>query len=108
MISKTLAAAAFGKEAKIYAYHGAGNYCPAGLQPVTINGAICCGTPNAGSYQQAMMHPTPRKKHVHVKKHTHKKYHTHAKRHAHNTMHRGQPCHPNTKKPPQRAAFPIL
>ena len=98
MLSKKLAAAAFtlvafsaapamAQEAKIYAFHGAGNYCPAGLQPVTINGTVCCGTPNAGSYQQAMMHPTPRKKHVHVKKHKHIKTHTHAKRHSHMSMH---------------------
>ena len=81
------AGSAFAQEAKMYAYHGVGNYCPAGLQPVTMGGVICCGVPNAGSYQQAMMHPTPRKKHVHVKKHKHIKTHTHAKRHSHMSMH---------------------
>lgn len=33
----------------VHAYH-APNYCPAGLQPVTVGGVICCGTPNAGPY----------------------------------------------------------
>ena len=48
---------------KIYAYQSHANYCPAGLQPVTINGVICCGTPNAGvTYQQAMSHPVVRKR----------------------------------------------
>jgi hypothetical protein len=51
-------------EAKIYPYHGA-NYCPAGLQPITISGVICCGTPNQSmSYQQVMAHPMPKKRHV--------------------------------------------
>lgn len=51
---------------KIYAYTGTHNFCPAGLQPVTMNGEICCGRPNQGiSYQQAMSHPVKRKKHVH-------------------------------------------
>lgn len=31
---------------RIYPVPTNANYCPAGLQPVTINGAICCGTPN--------------------------------------------------------------
>lgn len=39
-----------------YASHE--NYCPAGLQPVTIDGSISCGAPNRyQSYQQAMRHP---------------------------------------------------
>jgi hypothetical protein len=80
------AAPAMAQEAKVYAYTGVGNYCPAGLQPVTLNGVICCGTPNAGSYQQAMMTAAP-KKHHHVKKHRHVKTHAHAKRHSHSTMH---------------------
>ena len=54
-------------EAKIYPYHAGANYCPAGLQPVTINGVICCGSPNQHvSYQSMMSHPAP-KKHVHKK-----------------------------------------
>lgn len=35
--------------ALVHAYH-APNYCPAGLQPVTIGGVVCCGKPNAGAY----------------------------------------------------------
>lgn len=54
-------------EAKIYPYHGA-NYCPAGYQPVQINGVICCGQPNqSGSYSQALAHPV-KKKVRHVRK----------------------------------------
>jgi hypothetical protein len=45
----------------IYAYKSAKNYCPAGLQPVTIDGTICCGQPNQSiSYQQAMAHAAAR------------------------------------------------
>lgn len=64
----TLMPAQVAAEAKIYPYHGA-NYCPAGLQPITISGVICCGTPNQHmSYQQAMAHPVAKKKHRHVVK----------------------------------------
>ena len=46
----------------IYAYPTHENFCPAGLQPVTINGTICCGTPNQHiTYQQAMSHPVVRR-----------------------------------------------
>ncbi|MEQ8897345.1 MAG: hypothetical protein RID23_09645 [Roseovarius sp.] len=31
---------------RLYAVPTTANYCPAGLQPITINGAICCGQPN--------------------------------------------------------------
>jgi len=31
----------------IYAYPSKANYCPAGLQPISMGGVICCGTPNA-------------------------------------------------------------
>lgn len=49
-------------EAKVYPYPSHANYCPAGLQPVTISGVICCGTPNTHiTYQQMMAHPAPRK-----------------------------------------------
>lgn len=48
------------------------NFCPAGLQPITMNGVICCGTPNAGPYVD---HPgVARKKH---KTHTHRTTVTH-------------------------------
>ncbi|WP_299282653.1 hypothetical protein [uncultured Tateyamaria sp.] len=51
---------------KIYAYHSSHNFCPAGLQPVTMDGTICCGKPNQGiSYQQALAHPVAKKRHVH-------------------------------------------
>mmetsp|Transcript_5247 Transcript_5247/g.9640 ORF Transcript_5247/g.9640 Transcript_5247/m.9640 type:complete len:96 (+) Transcript_5247:62-349(+) len=55
---------------KVYAVHSQHNYCPAGLQPVTISGVICCGRPNQTmSYQQVMAHPVAKKKHVrHVRR----------------------------------------
>jgi len=41
----------------IYSYASSENYCPAGLQPVSLNGVICCGTPNQStSYQQMIRH----------------------------------------------------
>ncbi|MFZ7091951.1 hypothetical protein [Primorskyibacter sp. 2E233] len=30
--------------------YNAPNMCPAGLQPVTMGGVVCCGVPNAGPY----------------------------------------------------------
>jgi hypothetical protein len=56
------AAQASSQGARIYHHYGE-NFCPAGLQPVTISGVICCGQPNQGiSYQQAMMTSAPRHK----------------------------------------------
>ncbi|MDG1471461.1 hypothetical protein [Pseudosulfitobacter sp. SM2401] len=56
-------------EAKIYPYHGE-NFCPAGYQPITISGVVCCGQPNQSiSYQQAKMTPAPRKV---IKRHVHR------------------------------------
>lgn len=53
-------------EMKVYPYASKHNYCPAGLQPVTISGVICCGTPNTHqSYQSVMAHPVAKKKHHH-------------------------------------------
>ena len=50
---------------KIYAYHSSHNFCPTGLQPVTMNGEICCGRPNQKiTYQQVLAHPAARKSHV--------------------------------------------
>lgn len=47
---------------RIYAYSTSANYCPAGLQPISINGVICCGQPNQSmTYQQAMAHPVARR-----------------------------------------------
>lgn len=55
------AAQASSQGAKIYPHHGE-NFCPAGLQPVTISGVVCCGQPNQNiSYQQAKMTAAPRK-----------------------------------------------
>lgn len=51
-------------DAKIYRYEARQNYCPAGLQPITIAGSISCGVPNQRqTYQQAMRHPQPRVHH---------------------------------------------
>jgi ABC-type sugar transport system substrate-binding protein len=59
-----LAAPAMAQSAKVYAYESQANYCPAGLQPVTISGVICCGTPNqTQSYQQVMRHPVAKVRH---------------------------------------------
>ncbi|MBB3993545.1 hypothetical protein GGR95_001176 [Sulfitobacter undariae] len=55
--------AAAGSEAKIFRYESTENYCPAGLQPVSISGTICCGVPNQNmSYQQAKAHPVAKKR----------------------------------------------
>lgn len=60
--------AAMAGEARIYPYHTSHNFCPAGLQPVTIDGTICCGDPNQTmSYQAMMSHPVKKKKHHRVK-----------------------------------------
>lgn len=66
---------ALAMDAKIYAYNSGHNFCPNGTQPITIDGVICCGTPNQSvSYQQMQAHPVPRKhykkKKVHRVKHT--------------------------------------
>ncbi len=60
-------------EVKIFPYPSSENYCPAGLQPVTINGTICCGTPNVSTtYQQAMSHPVAKKKHYKPRRYVHR------------------------------------
>lgn len=52
-------------DAKIYPYASSHNFCPAGLQPVTIDGSISCGTPNVNiSYQSAIAHPVAKQRHV--------------------------------------------
>ncbi len=74
--------------APLYAYGGPNN-CPGGLQPIVLNGVICCGVPNrAMSYQQVIAHPAPRRvvrrqKHTHTQTHTHMKTHTHTQMHSH-------------------------
>jgi len=53
--------AAFAGGPGIHPYEGTANYCPAGLQPVSVDGVIGCGTPDrAQSYQQARQHPVTR------------------------------------------------
>ncbi|WP_319826293.1 hypothetical protein [Thalassovita sp.] len=48
------AAPALAEGVRVYAYSGVANYCPNGQQPITVNGVICCGTPNQPlTYQQA-------------------------------------------------------
>ena len=38
----------------VYPYANTVNYCPAGLQPVTVDGTVSCGTPTTNvTYQQA-------------------------------------------------------
>ena len=50
---------------KIYAYKSHANYCPAGLQPVTMDGTICCGVPNqTHTYQQVMAHGAAKQRHA--------------------------------------------
>ncbi len=51
-------------ETKIYPYHAAENFCPSGLQPVTMDGKICCGKPNQSMSYQAMMRHGAAKRHV--------------------------------------------
>ena len=49
---------------RVYPHHTSENFCPAGLQPVTMNGAICCGVPNQSmTYQSMMSHPVRKKVH---------------------------------------------
>jgi len=55
----------------VYPYPTAVNYCPAGLQPVTANGVICCGVPNRKvSYADVMRHPVTKTK-VHKARRSH-------------------------------------
>jgi hypothetical protein len=55
-------------EPKLYAYPSSANYCPAGLQPVTLGGAIGCGTPNQPmTYAEVKAHPV-----VHRHPHRHR------------------------------------
>ncbi|MDA7428216.1 hypothetical protein PGB28_07080 [Primorskyibacter aestuariivivens] len=30
---------------QMFPYQASANYCPSGLQPIVMNGVICCGTP---------------------------------------------------------------
>jgi len=64
----TLAAPALATDSiTIYPYASHANYCPAGLQPVSVGGVICCGTPNTNiSYQEVMRHPVKKRARRHV------------------------------------------
>lgn len=45
----------------VYPYASAANYCPTGLQPVSHDGTVSCGTPNQEiTYQQATSEPRRR------------------------------------------------
>ena len=58
LLAAAVAAPAMAQGPKIYPVPAQGNYCPGGLQPITIAGVICCGKPNQGqTYQQVMRHP---------------------------------------------------
>ena len=62
LLAATIAAPALAEGVKIYPYASKENYCPTGLQPITINGVICCGQPNQEqSYQSVMAHSTYKK-----------------------------------------------
>lgn len=62
-----IAGPALAEGPKIYPVHSKHNYCPEGLQPVTISGVICCGTPNQSmSYQQVKAHPVTKVRHHHA------------------------------------------
>ena len=59
-----LATPGFAEGQRVYAYESGANYCPTGLQPVSLNGVICCGQPNQEkSYQQVKAHPVRKKIH---------------------------------------------
>ena len=50
---------------KLYPYATSVNYCPAGLQPIVLNGVICCGQPTVGmTWQQVVRHPVQRVRHT--------------------------------------------
>ncbi len=75
LMTATLVPAQVAADAKIYPYPSSANYCPAGLQPITISGVICCGVPNQSmTYEQVKAHPVQRHKLArHVKKVSHTK-----------------------------------
>ena len=57
-------ATALAAETRVYPYHASANFCPEGLQPVTIDGTICCGKPNQSvTYQAMMAHPVGKSRH---------------------------------------------
>lgn len=55
------ALAAPGDGPRLYPVPSAANYCPAGLQPITIDGSICCGQPNTHvTWYEMKRHPVRR------------------------------------------------
>ena len=65
-----------GQPGKVYPVPSKSNFCPNGLQPVTISGVISCGSPNqAMTYQQMLSHP----KAVRVKRRSTVTYHRSAR-----------------------------
>ena len=65
LLMTSLMPAQVAADAKIYPYPASANYCPAGLQPITISGVICCGVPNQSmTYQQVKAHPVAKTRHV--------------------------------------------
>lgn len=51
-----------GQPTKVYPVPSRANFCPNGLQPVTISGEISCGAPNqAMTYPQMLAHPQPKR-----------------------------------------------
>lgn len=72
MVGAVLTPVQSSAEVKVYPYPSSANYCPAGLQPVAINGIISCGTPNQSmTYQQVKVHP------VRYRAHHTRHYHPH-------------------------------
>ncbi|MDR9393421.1 hypothetical protein [Roseovarius sp. SYSU LYC5161] len=64
LMAALIAAPAFAGGPRIYAVEADRNFCPDGLQPVSLNGVICCGTPNQSqTYQQVMRHPVQTRVH---------------------------------------------
>lgn len=48
---------------KIYSQNSSANYCPTGLQPVTMAGEISCGEANQSmTYQQVMAHGSSKRR----------------------------------------------
>jgi hypothetical protein len=71
LLAAVIAAPAAAEGPRIYAYDAGANYCPSGLQPITMNGVICCGKPNQSqSYQHVMRHPV-QKSHAESGRHSH-------------------------------------
>ena len=47
---------------RYYPVHTHVNYCPAGLQPISVGGVICCGRPNTHvTWNQMKQHPVAKR-----------------------------------------------